>query len=82
MSIALEQQTEDFQIADVRRQAEQGDAEAQYSLGMLYCEGDGVTQDYVTARNWWEQAAAPGNAWAQYRLEVLHQKAQRSPVHQ
>jgi hypothetical protein len=82
MSITLEKQTETVQIADLRRQAEQGNAETQYNLGMLYYEGHGVTQDYVAARHWWEQAAAQGNTWAQYRLEVLYQKTQRSPVHQ
>jgi TPR repeat protein len=82
MSNTLENQTENFQITDLRGQAKQGDAEAQYNLGMLYYEGHGITRDYVTARHCWEQAAAQGNAWAPYRLEVLYQKAQRSPVHQ
>jgi TPR repeat protein len=79
MRITLEKQTENFQISDLRRQAEQGDAEAQYNLGMLYYEGHGVTQDYATARHWWEQAAAQGNAWAQYRLGVLYQKGRGAP---
>jgi TPR repeat protein len=79
MSITLEKQTEDFQISDHRRQAEQGDAEAQYNLGMLYYEGHGVTQDYATARHWWEQAAAQGNARALYRLGVLYQKGRGAP---
>lgn len=35
MRMALEKQTENFQIADLRRQAEQGDAEARYRLGGL-----------------------------------------------
>jgi hypothetical protein len=46
---------------------------------MLYYEGHGVTQDYATARHWWEQAAAQGNAWAQYRLGVLYQKGRGAP---
>ena len=79
MSFTLEKQTGNFQISDLRRQAEQGDAAAQYNLGMLYYEGHGVTQDYATARHWWEQAAAQGNAWAQYRLGVLYQKGRGVP---
>jgi TPR repeat protein len=43
MSITLEKQTENFQISDLRRQAEQDDAEAQYNLGALYQKGQRST---------------------------------------
>jgi hypothetical protein len=79
MSITLEEQTENFEISDLIRKAEQGDAEAQYNLGMLYYEGHGVRQDYAAARQWWEQAAAQGNAAAQYYLSVLYDKGQGVP---
>lgn len=79
MSITSENRTDDFQISGLRRNAEQGDAEAQYNLGMLYYEGHGVTQDYTTARQWWEEAAAQGNVWAQYRLGVLYKKGRGVP---
>ena len=32
--------------------AEQGDAEAQYNLGLLHVNGQGVIQDYVQAHKW------------------------------
>lgn len=51
--------------------AERGDAEAQVKLGWLYMLGDGVSQDEVIARYWWEKAAAQGNADAEYKLGVL-----------
>ena len=35
--------------AELRAKAEQGDAEAQYNLGMLYADGRGVPQDRVEA---------------------------------
>jgi TPR repeat protein len=38
-SITLDKQTENSQIADLRRQAEQGDAKAEYRLGVLYQKG-------------------------------------------
>jgi hypothetical protein len=79
MSNKLEEQTENFEISDLRRKAEQGDAERQFNLGMLYYEGHGVTQDYAMARQWWEQAAAQGNAAAQYNLGVLYKKGQGVP---
>ena len=79
MSNKLEEQTENFEISDLRRKAEQGAAETQYNLGMLYYEGHGVMQDYAMARQWWEQAAAQGNAAAQFNLGVLYKKGQGVP---
>ena len=52
--------------------AEQGDAQAQLHLGLLYANGDGVPQDYATAHQWYEQAAAQGYAMAQYNLGLLY----------
>ena len=37
------------QPAEARAKAEQGDAAAQYNLGMLYADGRGVPQDHVEA---------------------------------
>jgi TPR repeat protein len=38
----------------------------------LYANGQGVRQDYVKAREWYEQAAAQGNASAQRNLGLLY----------
>jgi len=48
--------------------AEQGDADAQFDLGQLYANGQGVPQDYVQARQWYEKAAAQGQTLAQLNL--------------
>src|SRR5688572_27061186 len=48
--------------------AERGDASAQFSLGLLYENGDGVPRDYAKAREWYEKAAAQGEARAQFYL--------------
>ena len=48
--------------------AEQGDADAQYSLGVMYSEGDGVQHDYKTAVKWFTLAAEQGDDDAQYNL--------------
>ena len=37
--------------------AEKGDAVAQYNLGQMYRNGDGVPQDYTEAVRWWRLAA-------------------------
>ena len=34
------------------------------SIGLLYDNGQGVPQDYVQAREWYEKAVAAGNAAA------------------
>ena len=41
--------------------AEQGDAEAQYNLGVMYREGMGVTEDDVQAIYWFTKAAEQGH---------------------
>ena len=38
----------------------QGNADAQFSLGVLYAEGRGVPQDYVEAARWFRRAAEQG----------------------
>jgi TPR repeat protein len=40
--------------------ADQGDAVAQYNLGVTYSQGLVVTQDYVQAHMWYNLAAAQG----------------------
>jgi TPR repeat protein len=41
--------------------AEQGDAKAQNNLGVMYAEGHGVLQDYVTAHMWANIASMNGD---------------------
>ena len=43
---------------DIRRAADQGDASAQFNLGLMYATGRGVPQDAVEAVAWYRQAAA------------------------
>jgi TPR repeat protein len=45
-----------------------GNAAAQYSLGVAYYNGDGVTQNYAEAIKWFELAANQGDADAQCYL--------------
>ena len=48
--------------------AEQGDAQAQHSLALMYTKGLGVPQDFVEAVRWYRLAAEQGHAGAQYSL--------------
>ncbi len=45
-----------------RKAAEQGDANAQCSLGMAYDNGTGVPKDSAKAVNWVRKAAEQGSA--------------------
>jgi TPR repeat protein len=63
----------------LRTKAAQGDAQAQASLGVRYWVGDGVPQDYVQARQWWEQAAAQGHVGSQYNLGMMYQVGEGVP---
>ncbi len=45
---------------DLHKRAEQGDAEAQFMLGTLYRNGDGVLQDDTQAVEWFQRAADRG----------------------
>lgn len=59
-------------LREWRPLAEQGDALAQYNLGVLYRKGRGVPQDNVQTQQWYEKAAAQGQAKAQYNLGILY----------
>ncbi|MCS1407836.1 MAG: Secretory immunoglobulin A-binding protein EsiB [Verrucomicrobia subdivision 3 bacterium] len=52
----------------VRQAAQQGDAEAQFNLGMRYLQGVGVPQDDAEAAQWHQKAAEQGHARAQFNL--------------
>jgi TPR repeat protein len=53
---------------EYRKAADQGDAEAQYNLGLCYGVGSGVPKDEVEAVKWYRKAAEQGNAEAQSDL--------------
>src|SRR5258706_13979882 len=56
----------------IRPLANDGDAVAQYNLGLTYMTGQGVQQDYAMAAIWFRKAAEQGYAFAQSNLGVLY----------
>ena len=56
--------------------AEQGNAVAQFNLGLMYDKGQGVRQDYAQAVQWYRKAAEQGLAEAQYNLGVMYAKGE------
>ena len=60
--------------------AEQGNAEAQFRLGVMYNVGEGVPQDDAEAFKWYRLAAEKGNVWARVTLARICLDPEREPV--
>ena len=54
--------------------AEQGDASAQYNLGQMYRNGQGVPQDYIQAHMWFNLATAQNDANAAKNRDIVAAK--------
>ena len=52
--------------------ANEGDASAQYRLGLMYDNGTGVEESYEKAAEWYLKAAEQGLARAQYNLGCMY----------
>lgn len=59
-----------------RKCAANGHTSAQYQVGVLYSNGQGVERDYKEAVNWYRRAAARGHAEAQNSLCFVYSKGQ------
>ncbi len=55
-----------------KTKAEQGDATAQFNLGVCYAYGDGVSEDQVEAVKWYRKAAEQGIVDAQVNLGICY----------
>ena len=62
--------TED-RIAQLQREAQEGDPDAQYNLAYIYENGLGVPKDETKALELYQQAADQGHPAAQNNLEAL-----------
>ena len=56
----------------LKKAAEQGDVEAQISLGIMYTKGKGVPVDIAQTVYWFRKAAEQGDAKAQFSLGVMY----------
>jgi TPR repeat protein len=59
--------------------AKNGDPASQYRLGVLYIQGQGVTQDYQKASGLFRAAAEAGVAEAQYNVAVMYNEGMGMP---
>ena len=66
-------------ITEIRRLAEQGDVDAQFTLGVMYDRGEGVPQDDTEAVRWYRLAADQGHVTAQYNLGFMYDYGEGLP---
>ncbi len=68
----------DYALAEreFRPLAERGNVLAQYKLGLMYNNGEGVKQDFGEAVRWFHRAASLGYAPAQRGLGIKFEKGQ------
>ncbi len=59
--------------------AEQGNADAQFNLGVMYRTGRGVAQDDKEAAGWYRKSAEQGFARAQFSLGLMYYGGQGVP---
>ncbi len=63
-------------LAEWQPLAKQGNAGAQFYLGLMYNSGQGVLQDYKEAVKWYRLSAEQGAETAQYNLGVMYENGQ------
>ncbi len=66
-------------LKEFRILAEQGNAEAQFNLGIMYVEGKGVSKDNTEAVKWYRKAAEQGDAQAQNNLGLMYSEGEGVP---
>jgi hypothetical protein len=57
-----------------RLAAEQGDADAQFNVGLVYAKGQGTPEDYVLAHMWFSLAGSQGVEDALHNRDVIEGK--------
>jgi TPR repeat protein len=62
-----------------RSLADQGDARAQFNLGNMYRNGQGVRQDYAAAVSWYRKAPDQGYIPAQFNLGTMYLDGHGAP---
>ena len=67
-------------LTEFRPLAQQGNAKAQFGLGLMYSQGGrGVPQDDAKALRWYRRAAEQGHAGAQFNLGFMYSKGRGVP---
>ena len=67
------------QDASLLQAAEQGYAPAQFNLGNMYANGEGVPENDTEAVKWYRKAAEQGHAGAQFNLGFMYDNGRGVP---
>ena len=62
----------DDDVRDILQKARDGDADAQYEMGLRYRSGDGTFEDECESFTWLMEAAEQGHAAAMYEVGVCY----------
>ena len=79
LQYGLAQASQEDDLKQYRKAADQGNPQAQFNLGVIYENGRGVPQDYAEAVRWYRKAAEQGFADAQENLGYMYSKGQGVP---
>ncbi len=79
LTVGVQAQTPEMDALRGRLAADQGDAGAQYNLGNMYANGEGVPQDDAEAVRWFRLAAEQGHASAQFNLGFMYANGRGVP---
>ncbi len=71
-TISSTRQNGQKQVVLIQEKAEQGNADAQSSLGYMYQYGFGLAKNETMAVKWYQKSATQGNAKAQYYLGWMY----------
>jgi TPR repeat protein len=63
-----------------RENAEKGDLDAQYKLGLLHLTGKGALQDFGEAAKWLKLSAEQGHPQAQFQLGLIYRVGHGVPI--
>ncbi len=71
--------TSKISLQSTHSKADQGDAEAQFRLGLKYAAGEGEALDNAQAAQWYLKAASQSHALAQFNLGMMYAQGQGMP---
>jgi TPR repeat protein len=69
-------------VVSIRREAEQGNVDAQYALGLAYAEGRGIEPDNVQAYMWLSLAVEQGDEDARMLRYIVAENMSLEQVRQ
>lgn len=67
------------ELDSITAKAKKGDAAAQFDLGTIYRQGDGVPKDAANAVKWFQKAAEQGYAAAAFELGMMYRQGEGIP---